>query len=310
VVRGAGASVIVVTVMGGLGNQLFQYAFGRAMSAALDRRLVLDLTLMPTGAPPFLRRYELDRLDVPTDVVTLGGWPGSLRGELRARPGHARAGRLLRRALGTWWVVEPDGDVALLPEELPSRLAVCLGYWQSPGYFAAVADGIRRELTPAVTLGSAEARTLARLEGRETVAVHVRRGDYVLDASTRAVHGVQPASYYAGAVRTIAERTGSDLVALVLSDDPAWAQANLDLGSDLGVETVHVEADGALSSIGSLALMSRCTHHVIANSSFSWWGAWLAEHPGQHVVHPGRWFASREVSPAFRFPQHWTPHGS
>ena len=295
--------MIIVPIMGGLGNQMFQYAFGRAMATELDRHLVLDLTMMPTGRPPYLRRYELPRL--PIRSVSSIAAPGPETEVLASRPRVGRLGRNARGLVGRRLVREPKEGILLRPDELPAGLAVCFGYWQSHHYFDEIRHDIRHELTPPVAAGGPVAELLDRMAGMETVLVHVRRGDYSSDAKILSIHGLQTVNYYQDAVASIAAEVGGPLTALVVSDDPAWAVQNL----EFDVPTVHVEAERPLTTLESLALMSRCTHHVIANSSFSWWGAWLASHDDQRVIRPRRWFATREVDDRLRFPSHWRVAG-
>ena len=292
--------MIVVPIMGGLGNQMFQYAFGRAMTTELDRRLILDVTMMPTGRPPHLRDYELPRLPIAPSTRAVGA-PDPDAAVLTSRPRIGRLVRALRRRTGRSFVREPEEGTLLRPEDVPHRLAVCFGYWQSHQYFARIASEVRRELMPRVDTTGPVARLLDEVEGTEPIAVHVRRGDYATDAKISSIHGLQGADYYRDAVTSIVRAVNGPVTAVVLSDDPTWAAENL----RLDVPAVHAEAAAPLTTIDSLALMSRCAHHVIANSSFSWWGAWLAEHDGQQVVRPRRWFATRKVDEHARFPAHW-----
>lgn len=290
--------MIVVTVMGGLGNQMFQYAFGRAASLALDRELVLDLTSMPTGRGPHLRSWDLPRL--PISAVRQVGAPRSFSEKGKPRPMLRMLGRVSRSIVRTWLVQDPACDGVLAYSQLPRPVAFCYGYWQSPRYFEQIEHVVRSELTPPLSASSEGFSLLRSVEGREVIAVHVRRGDYVTDSRVAAVHGGLDHRYYAGAIREIAEGLHRP-VALVFSDDPAWAVRNL----DLEIETVHAEVCGPLSSVETLGLMARCAHHVIANSSFSWWGAYLATSPHQRVAYPRRWFADRPIDSASRFPAHW-----
>ena len=295
--------MIILTVMGGLGNQMFQYAFGRAASLALDRELVLDLTSMPTGRGPHLRSWDLPRLPIAT--VRQIGTPRSSSAMENARPMLRDVGSVSRRIVRPWLVRDPSSDGVLEYSQLPRPVAFCYGYWQSPRYFEAIDDVIRSELTPPLGASSKGLGVLRSIEGREVIAVHVRRGDYVADPRVAAVHGGLDHRYHAGAIREIAEGLHRP-VALVVSDDPAWAVQNL----DFEIETMHAEARGPLSSVEALGLMARCTHHVIANSSFSWWGAYLATSSHQRVVYPRRWFADRPIDSASRFPAHWRPYGA
>jgi hypothetical protein len=213
--------------------------------------------------------------------------------------GH-RARRLLQRAV----VREELGrDETIDLTAIPDRLAWLVGYWQSPKYFHHIGDELRHELMLKINSRSRAESILQRhgLTGG-LVAVHVRRGDYADVGKTRAVHGLVSSDFYSIAVADIAESEKISLTAVVLSDDPEWAAANI----RLPIPAIHPELTEPLVSLDALGLMARCHHHVIANSSLSWWGAWLAEHPMQMVRYPSRWFASRPVDPSFRFPEHWT----
>lgn len=290
--------MIVMTMMGGLGNQMFQYAFGRAASLALDRELILDVSAMPTGRSPHVRRWELPGL--PIAPVRQLWNSGADRRPSQPRPVLRRTGRVARKVVSPWRVGDPPGDGVLLFSQIPSPVAICHGYWQSHRYFEGFSTSIRNELTPPSDF-SGHGRTLMhRLKGREVIAVHVRRGDYVDDSRVAEVHGALNPRYHTRATHRIAEGLNRP-VALVFSDDPNWALENL----DLGIEMIHAEAEGPMSSIETLGLMARCHHHVIANSSFSWWGAYLGQHPTQRVSYPSRWFADRPINPLTRFPDHW-----
>jgi len=292
--------VIVTTITDGLGNQLFQYAVGRALAARTDRELVLDATLMPSRVHGGLRRLALDALPIPP-TRTLRR-PRRAGGERPPGPTTLRVRNLARRALRERVVVEPmtrDAPVDLA--DPPRPLAVLQGHWQSHRYFAGSEGVLRAELTPPVAADGRVAAVLDRLDGQDLIALHVRRGDYVASPAIADLLGAQPVAYTLRAAGIVAAACDRPTFA-VLSDDPSWAAEHVRLDAP----TVHVEAEGPLGPVEVLALMSRARHAVIANSSLSWWGAWLAEHPDQRVVTPARWFASRAIDPAHRFPPHWT----
>lgn len=294
--------MIVVPLMGGLGNQMFQYAFGRGMSEALGRRLVLDLTMLPTGEALHARPYELGRMPLHESVRIVGRFGHSAM-RSQPRPTVTRLGRGIRRRLRRWTLREPREDVKVNAKDLPRGLAVCVGYWQSPKYFDFIAEDIRRELNPGVLPGSRVDSLLAETQGLKRIAVHVRRGDYATVSEVRAVHGVLSVDYYEHAVEQILRRSTGRTTVVVLSEDSEWCAQNLKFDA----RTVYAEADEPLSASEALALMSRCEYHVIANSSLSWWGAWLAGTSSLQVIYPTRWFAERPVSSDYRFPDTWKP---
>ncbi len=159
------------------------------------------------------------------------------------------------------------------------------GYWQREEFFLPVAGRLRREFTlrggiPASCTALADEMTKAG-----SVAVHVRRGDYVADARTAMVHGACDVAYYRASARIMSERLQSPRY-FVFSDDREWARENLDFLRG-AVFVAPEPRDDRLD----LVLMRLCRHFIIANSSFSWWGAWLGDSPDKTVIAPARWFA-------------------
>jgi hypothetical protein len=289
--------VIAVVLQGGLGNQMFQYAAGRSLAAARGVELLLSLgALSPRRRAQTPRAYELDGFGVVARRCDAG--------EEREIAGAVRLGRLSR--LLTRWHVHSETGPGFDPHVAAVADGTVLrGYWQSERYFESDRAAIARELTPLEPLRPRHEAWRARMAGTPSVSVHVRRGDYVALASAASFHGAVPLAYYQRAIDRI-RRTEPAPVCYVFTDDPAWCQANLVLD---GCETHHVSAELRSSGIEDLTLMRSCSHHIIANSSFSWWGAWLAG-AGAHtgvVVAPRQWFVgtSDAASTADRFPSHW-----
>ena len=281
---------------------MFQYAMGRSLSRRLGRSLVLDASMMPSGHRPHLRSLSIRDLPISPRVRVIGASRHFSQKPLRKRPIVGLAGRILTRCVNPWSIEEADPEAEVPLSDVPQRIAHLRGYWQSPHYFADIPEIIRSELFPPMPNVAGLTKVMALLTNREAIAVHVRRGDYVAVTSVQQVHGVLGATYYQSAVDQIVLAVESDPVVLVLSDDPLWAEESL----RFDVETVHVEIEAPLTDIESLALMARCRHHVISNSSFSWWGAWLAEHDTQQVIYPARWFKNTSIAANFRFPSHWS----
>jgi len=277
--------VIIVRIMGGLGNQMFQYAFGRRLADGLGVPLRLDIT-------PFRvrdkRRYELCDLRIE-------GAFASDREIARARLGRfARvrgpAGRVFPSlAPGPGRLVRERG-FPFDPSMLGLRDGAYLeGYWQSERYFDTVADRLRADFVPRTPLRGRAAEMAEGMRHGDSVSLHVRRGDYVSEPSVSAVHLVCDEAYYVRCLEYLARR----LVAprfYVFSDEPAWARDNL----RIPFPTTVVADCYDTTNIQDMWLMTHCRHHVIANSSFSWWGAWLDSRPSKVVLMPRRWFRDRE----------------
>jgi hypothetical protein len=169
------------------------------------------------------------------------------------------------------------------------------GYFQSQTYFADHLPQLRQDLRFVTPSDSQNSEWLERIHGDpRSVSIHLRRGDYVAATKAGATHGTCDAAYYARAIAHLCALTGVSPRAYVFSDDPAWVRANL----RLDVEMAVVGHNGPTAHYEDLRLMSACRHHIIANSTFSWWGAWLDARQDRTVIAPHRWFATdRLVNP-------------
>ena len=294
--------MIVVRLMGGLGNQMFQYALGRRL--ALERNVPLRLDL------GWFAEARERGVDTVRDYM-LGGWRVAAQAasaEDLARFDTAaltagRLGRLVRRILPAWqrapviYERGPGVDQRALRVKPPAYLH---GYWQSEKYFDSIGETLRAEFVPAAPVCAYIAELAAYAADASTVSLHVRRGDYASNAATQAFHGLCSPQYYAAAAALIAAKLPAPRF-LVFSDEPDWARENLRLGWPMRV----VEHAPGSSPHQEMWLMSRCAHHVIANSSFSWWGAWLRPAPGKTVVAPKQWFRDPAHDGPDRLPASW-----
>ncbi len=288
--------MVIVELTGGLGNQLFQYAAARAVAHRNGVPLKLDLSWFEKHPQ---RTYALDGFMIDAGIATR-----EEIAELRPRRWSFRwaAGQVSER-------MRPRTHRRLIRERKrrfdPTLLnakgnVYLIGYWQSEQYFADVTELIRGELIFRTPPDGRNAEFFARIGATDSIGLHIRRGDYVTDPILRDIYGTPDLQYYARALTRITERTNANHI-FVFSDDIQWARENL--VTALPVEFVCHNGPG--KEIEDLRLMSRCHHHVIANSSFSWWGAWLAERPGQLVVAPDPWFRDRKWEPEDIVPERW-----
>lgn len=286
------APAVVARLAGGLGNQMFQYAAARALAVRHGVATRLDLSGLTGG----YRRFGLDAFAIdatiasPEEIVDL---------IVASAADDAACGDFWRRRV----VTEPHFQYAAELADVALPALLC-GHWQSWRYFADCADLIRRDFTLVSPPTDLDRRAAAAIAAAAVpVAVHVRRGDYVSDPEVRRVHGAPPPGYHqAGVARIAAAEEG--VTAFVFTDDPEWARESL----RFFCPTVVIDR-GAEEPARDLALMALCRHHVIANSSFGWWGAWLAarrgERPAGRVIAPRRWFADPGFNVADLFPPHW-----
>lgn len=165
------------------------------------------------------------------------------------------------------------------------------GFYQSERFFADIAEDVRRAFTFRPELACEKTRRLlAVIDADPTaVSIHVRRGDYLQPSVWRNTGCVCNTAYYHDAVAAVVRRV-ADAHFYVFSDDIGWTTANLRLSN-----ATYVDWNHAQDSWQDMMLMSHCRHNIICNSTFSWWSAWLNRHPDKVVAAPGRWSALAEM---------------
>jgi hypothetical protein len=290
--------VITISILGGLGNQMFQYAAAKALACKHDVKLVIDESAFRSYP---LRSFLLDRLRVPEAVESKN--PGPIDTPIRAKNFAAmqwrnRADRVLTRfrlgKLPQPGTIYSEPHFQFDPNFFALGKSVSLyGYFQSERYFADIADKLRGYFQPRDGLGP-QAQAVADVIARSDVpvSIHIRRGDYVTSAETALVHGALGVAYYRKALHILQGALASPITVFVFSDNPVDAEAVLDFIPRESL--VHVRGDPD-RPWEDMALMARCRHHVIANSSFSWWAAWLNSSAGKIVIAPREWFTPREL---------------
>ncbi len=162
---------------------------------------------------------------------------------------------------------------------------ILLGYWQSYLYFQGIAEQLKKELIPLNEMSQHYLRYAEQIGQTNSVMIHIRRGDYVSLPHVANLYATLPISYYQKATHLIQQKTGKCHFFL-FSDDYLWVKKHFDFLENY--TCIESEA-GQSSVISELQLMARCRHHVLANSSLSWWGAWLAQYSGQYVICPHQW---------------------
>jgi len=281
--------MIVVGLKGGLGNQMFQYAVGRRLALKLGTNLRLDISfhLHDQGsATP--RPYLLDRLNVKGEVIGdrelmdfldagLSRYKRGLNRTVLELTGHRtfKSPRVFVESAQSF-------DRAVL--DLPDNRYLS-GYFQCERYFVDIRDVLLDDLRVLKEMNKANQEMKGEIADANSVCIHFRRGDYYSNPAARRVHAVNLDDYYKAAIAEMRERIGGCRFFL-FSDEPDWVRANFNLGDDCAV----VDINSPNEPEQDLRLMSLCKHFIIANSSFSWWGAWLSQSPGKVVIAPKRWF--------------------
>ncbi len=282
--------LVTVAIYGGLGNQMFQYAAGRALALRTGCRLQLD-TRHYDSHQAF--RYGLGDFNIEAIIGTSRTLPPNKqrRWKYLAWRHFSNRHRLLReRGLGFHpSVANAYGSLYLK------------GYWQTERYFEDASDIIRRELSCAKPATGKNAELIDELSQTDSIAVHVRRGDYVSNPKCNAFHGTCSPAYYRGAVAQILEATGRDHTVYLFSDDCHWARENIKLPCNIRI----VDHNDMMTAHEDLRLMSLCDHQVASNSTFSWWAAWLNQNPKKIVIVPKQWFADPSAVDTDIIPSDW-----
>ncbi len=284
--------MIVVKLMGGLGNQLFQYAAARRLAHLHQTTLRLDITPFKhyenTSPSEYykIRAYELKHFRIqevfatPEDIARIKG---------SSKKGLARiAFRLIQRLKPyyRWPIFRETHLKPFDPNILKTPKNVYLdGYWHSEKYFVDIQDVIQREFTIKYEQDPQSREIAERIANTQSVSIHVRRGDYILDPETNRFHVIYNLDYYKKCVSYIAEKVTNPHF-LVFSDDPSWVTEHL----HLDYPTTIVTHNDATRDYEDLRLMSMCKHNIIVNSTFSWWAAWLNTNPDKIVLAPREWF--------------------
>jgi hypothetical protein len=262
--------MIRVILQGRTGNNLFQYAAGRALALTRGAELVLDGAWSDAWHAGHFK--HLSRLPLAaTYERTLSVAKRMAKRFLGRGPDSWHRGELLVEFTGGH---SPDFETA-------SDHVILQGFFQSPRYFANIESQLRMELDPAaITLPPASLRFEQSLHAGNLISLHVRRGDYVNISSTDCIGS----NYHDRAMDWFRQRH-ENLSFCVFSDDIPWCRERFK-----GAEFLFADLPAAASDpLHDLRLMAACQHHIIVNSSYSWWGAWMNPSPAKKVVAPSQW---------------------
>jgi len=294
--------VIVVKLQGGLGNQMFQYAVGRELQRRNGGELALDLTQLLDRFPRnnvVVRDYNLDIFDIQPRLTVLSQLARHLPVPLLYMHAASALARALDQAGLQRYISEP---VSSREEVLEARGNVYLdGHWQSPKYFAGREDVLRREFRVKRALSPAGERVAAQMASTDSICVNVRRTDYVTVQAAIEMHGFVGKGYYDRGIEQIAPRLSNPHI-FVTSDDLEWCRENLRFKYPT---TVLGHEYKGYKFGEELALMVRCKHFLIPNSSFAWWAAWLKPSEDKIVACPRNWFRDPKIDSSDLIPPEW-----
>lgn len=282
--------MILSKLTGGLGNQLFQYAAGRTLALLNQTELKLDLSAYEADS---LRGFALQHFPITAGIATADEINNLLPATIRQKicqymlPVHKRTYYRER-------YFHFDKNFFRLGNPVYLN-----GYFQSEKYFLPAKEILLKEFSFTNEIIEPVENFSMELKNKNSVSVHLRRGDYAHDPVSTAYHGVLDATYYRQAADLLLSRF-PDASFYLFTDDAEWAQTNFRLP-----QATLVSGHFSHSPLQDLYLMSQCRHQIIANSSFSWWGAWLNPHPGKLVISPRKWFRNGPADTHDLYPPTW-----
>jgi hypothetical protein len=291
--------MIVAGLKGGLGNQMFQYAAGYRLAHDLKMPFRTDTrTLADKTRPYALNGFCIEGLPLTEEEQKTVKRPPRLPARLARFAGILRYFPH-RKSLAFVQEKHFHFNPSVLKISSPSYLD---GYWQTEKYFASVLDLIRRQfqLVEPMRATRSVIAGLIKEKGASSISVHVRRGDYVTSPTTNAFHGTCTPEWYERTMRLLSESVENPHF-FVFSDDPEWSRAHLPSLWPMS----FIEPQTDKRDFEDMHLMALCRHHIIANSSFSWWGAWLNSAQDKRVIAPAKWFASARHDTRDLIPETW-----
>lgn len=284
--------------MGGLGNQMFQYAVGRRVSLLRNTNLKMDESFLndeKLNHTP--RKFALDIFSEEIEIVTdaeLIKFTSIQKSKFK-RDVQSK----FPFAFPYLTITEPTHNFneSILSSPENSHL---IGFWQTEKYFLPIQDTIRKDFTFKKPLEGLNKNLADKMFSCNSVSIHVRRGDYINNPTTNLFHGIcSPEYYYAGL--DLIKKKVNDIHLFVFSDDMEWVKASM----KFDIPVTYIDNNVGNNSYIDMQLMSLCKHNIIANSSFSWWGAWLNNNPGKILVAPKLWFSDTSINVSDVIPEGW-----
>ena len=272
-----------IELKGGLGNQMFQYAYGRKLEI-FGGKIIFDISFfrLDTSKITTARNFKLNNFNIGT------------------KPQFSN-----RQSRFHIFFTKIKRKFGFKIEE----------YFQSEKYFKGIEETIKKEFTLKNPLTEYTQVVFDKIKNVPiSVSLHIRRGDYVKDIKTNAYHGVCSLEYYQKAYEELTKKLNSSFEIFVFSDDIEWVKENLkllpvqvsEIAESLSSPVqMHFVSNPNIPDYEEIFLMSCCKHNIIANSSFSWWGAWLNPNKEKIIIAPEKWFANKKEDSRDIVPQTW-----
>lgn len=284
-----------VYVTGGLGNQLFQYATAVALSEKYNQDFSLDIS----GYDKYkLHPLKLNSFNISIPLVSEKALSSIFFEKVKLR--KVFKNKFLSSIFNFYLEDGLAYNEAIAVQLTETRAKAYFGYFQSEKNFVNVKQRLLKELTLKDELPTSVKYYLNSVKSNHSVAIHIRRGDYVSNDVAASVHGVCSKEYYSSALDYLIKKYEdfNSFRIFIFSDDIKWCKENLSFRNSVFI-------DANLEPEHDLFLMSQCNHQIISNSTFSWWAAWLNTYDRKTVIAPKHWFRTTEVSNEDILPSSW-----
>jgi hypothetical protein len=284
--------MLVVLLKGGLGNQLFQYSIGRALSLEYNIELKLDLSFLidRTNLDITYRNFELSNFNINASIAT--------KKELIKYKKYTFKSFFKFYSILNF----TENNFTYKINYIEKKTHIYLdGFWQSEKYFKKYRNSLLNELVPIRKPNDLNKEYINLILNSNSISVHIRRGDYISNNNANTFHGLCSIDYYLNAISYIINHIKNP-VFYFFSDDINWVKNNFDNSS---FQKYFISHNFENTSFEDLRLMTYCKHNIIANSTFSWWGAWLNTNPNKIVIAPSKWFVDLTMISEDLIPESW-----
>ena len=281
--------MIIVSLFGGLGNQMFQYACGKFVASRLGVELKLDVSLVQDRAERknfTYRDYELGVFKIKEEIATIEEVRQYIPNLWNSKLYLKQLYKLKRFFNGNSFYNEKLKFIYNKDIEQVKDNTYLYGYFQTEIYFKTLRNELLQIFRIQQEIDLINSSLISQMKSENSISIHVRRGDYL--NSPFEILDIQ--NYYQKAIEFIQKEINSP-VFYIFTNDYLWVEKNFEL---LNIKKTIVKINSDNQSYLDMILMSNCKHNICANSSFSWWGAWLNTNPSKIVIAPDRWFKNAE----------------
>lgn len=277
--------VIITQLTGGLGNQLFQYAVAKTIAIKNGIPMKMDLSFFKDYK---WHVYSLAPFNIDENFASAEECKQLLEPSLSLFTRVVN--KLSKKHTSISYKLEEKGfafDTMVLEEKPPKYM---IGYWQSEKFFEPIKEIIRKDFEVKIPPSLENKAILDTILASNSVSIHIRRGNYVSDEVINTFHGTCSLEYYDKAISYFKEKLDNPTF-YIFSNDIPWSREHLNFEGT----KVFVDLNDDTTDYEDLRLMQNCKHQIIANSTFSWWAAWLNTNPSKTIIAPKQWFANEEM---------------